>query len=523
MQPHAHHAHAPAHADANLATKLARGPIQAAMHDAIPPEGLSLTPARALPHGPVMRMFGILTVLLSVACSKPNPVVCCSSPADCASLGASDQTRPCADGFVCIDHECGLAPPADAAPACGSDSDCPASAPHCTSNQTCAQCVTSDQCAASAPVCDTTSNSCRPCGADSECASAVCDATNGTCLDATTVLYAAPGGPDTGTCTQNTPCSISHAVASVSAARGVIKMLPGMYTANVVVSGTTVWIDGVGSTLAVGASASGIEIVDGAHVRITGLNVLNLQQDVDAIACKTVSSTATPSVDLDGVSIDSAGRALAALPCTVSATRSTFHVRNTDIAAIYAFPGSNGTTVANIDRCVFDGGVAVLGYGSSTVSVSNSLLMNMLSADGAMRGTALLSTPPGRVFGSFLTLVNARLACGDGQPACRGGTAAGVCIENSIISGPGPDSVSGTACAVDYSLAFPQTAPLTGSHDKANVDPQFADASNGNYALRATSPAIDAANPSATATTDLVGTTRPQGAHDDMGAYEYKP
>src|SRR3954462_6485076 len=112
----------------------------------------SLTAANKCSHYRFMRL-GLLVALVLTGCSKPNPVVCCSSPADCNSIGASGQTRPCDDGFVCVDHECANAPPIDAAPMCSVDSDCPVASPHCTNN-TCVQCVTSDQCAAAMPICD---------------------------------------------------------------------------------------------------------------------------------------------------------------------------------------------------------------------------------------------------------------------------------------------------------------------------------------------------------------------------------
>lgn len=378
------------------------------------------------------------------------------------------------------------------------------------------------------PVCDTSTNSCRACTADSECASDVCEPSNGTCIDATTVLYASPTGGDTAACTYGAPCSLTHALASVTATKAIVKMLPGNYTTNVAISGTTtLWLDGEGAMLTAQSPSIGIEISDGAKVRITGLKLVDLNMDaqgnVSTIRCVS-SSSATPTLTLDGVSVDTDVVAVFAQPCTLTATRSSFHVRNTVAANISAYAGPSGQTTAVFDRCVFDGGDGVQSiYGSTTVTVSNSLLENMAGVDGAMIGGTILNGSNGRLFGSFDTLVDAPLKCAAGTPACNGGTAAGVCIDNSIITAATGDAVTGSACVVNYGLAFPQSGSVTGAHNKTNVDPRFADPANGMYSLSATSPGIDAADPTATDTVDLVGTARPQGVRDDLGAYEYKP
>lgn len=55
------------------------------------------------------------------------------------------------------------------------------------------------------------------------------------------------------------------------------------------------------------------------------------------------------------------------------------------------------------------------------------------------------------------------------------------------------------------------------------VDPRFTNAAAGDYHLMTGSPAIDAADPSATVSTDYDGTARPQGSLREIGAFEYKP
>jgi hypothetical protein len=62
-----------------------------------------------------------------------------------------------------------------------------------------------------------------------------------------------------------------------------------------------------------------------------------------------------------------------------------------------------------------------------------------------------------------------------------------------------------------------------GATNLLNMDPRFVNAAQGDFHLMAGSPAIDAADPTATLSTDYDGVSRPQGAGRDLGAFEYKP
>lgn len=304
-------------------------------------------------------------------------------------------------------------------------------------------------------------------------------------------------------------------------------MLPGSYTTNVAITGKTVWLDGADATLNASTTANALKVSDGAHVRVTGLQIVDVNSDINglAIRCEVVTTgSATPILELDRVSVDSANTALYAYPCSVSATRSTFHVRPTSTANIYALPPST----ISIDRCIVDGGDGIQSVNQGTsVSVSNSLVRNMNGTNGAMIGRSFTPIgtppPPGRLSASFVTLANAPLICSTGTPVCLGGSAAGACVDNSIVTTTTGDSVSGSACVLNYSLAFPQVGALTGAHNRTNVDPLFADAAASNFKLSASSPAIDAADPAANNSADLDGTPRPQGLRDDLGAYEFHP
>jgi len=60
----------------------------------------------------------------------------------------------------------------------------------------------------------------------------------------------------------------------------------------------------------------------------------------------------------------------------------------------------------------------------------------------------------------------------------------------------------------------------TDSTEQLNADPKFVDASNGDYSLLSTSPAIDAGT-DVSLTSDYIGTSVPQGSAPDIGPYEY--
>jgi hypothetical protein len=70
---------------------------------------------------------------------------------------------------------------------------------------------------------------------------------------------------------------------------------------------------------------------------------------------------------------------------------------------------------------------------------------------------------------------------------------------------------------------MPQSTALGGAHNQLGLDPQFGNTASSDFHLKVGSPAIDAANPSATLSIDCDGTARPQGPARDVGAFEYKP
>lgn len=464
-------------------------------------------------------------VLAGVGCKRKNPAVCCTSPADCDSIGIRETESLCDPGFVCIDHECTTAPDAPPAPPCETADDCSSTAPYCSLDKTCVECLTDEHCADATPVCDRTMHECRGCERDDECASGVCNLSSGSCVAEASVLYAAPSGSGATTCTRTEPCSITRAIELADPARYVVKMLPGTYTANLMIDGKRVDVHGHGATLNAAAGANLIEVYNGAHLRMSGVALVNINTPNNGagVYCRRSGGT-TPTIELEQVSIDAAEQTLFAYPCTVTMSRSQLRTRLTSRNIVLVLPTSSVT----IDRSVLDGGRGVQAEGTdSVVRITNSILKNQTGDIGAFAGTNTFDAGAGAVTVSFSTVINAEVKCGSGVPRCAGGTAAGSCIENTIIYNALPnaptDTVQPGGCTASYSLIYPQSSPVPGNENKFGVNPQFADFAAGDYHLTSTSSAIDAADPGANNMVDFDGTSRPQGTRSDIGAFEYKP
>lgn len=73
----------------------------------------------------------------------------------------------------------------------------------------------------------------------------------------------------------------------------------------------------------------------------------------------------------------------------------------------------------------------------------------------------------------------------------------------------------------DWSVAAGSAA--TADHNLWGTDPKFVNAAAGDFHLRAGSPAIDTGSAAGAPSVDLAGTSRPQGAGFDIGAFELKP
>lgn len=463
-------------------------------------------------------LIAATALLLSlVACTRPNAGVCCTDPTDCQSIGASEAERPCTMGLSCIDHECSVPPTPPPPPPCETDADCDGGTPHCSPNNVCVGCIDSTQCAGTTPTCEPTTNQCRACAIDDDCESGVCDGGQGSCAASNTIIYAAPGGSDAATCTPNDACSITHAFASTTSEREIIKLAAGSYTAHISPNAGTVVVHGAGALVTAPAGARAFDVAPSTRLTLQGLSIKQPNTDSTngfAIEC----STQRTPVILDSVTIDTANTAIAL--CSVTITRSIIRGSNPSGLALLYVAGTN-----SIDRSLLDGGTGLLFIDAGAIAhISNSVIANQVGSLGAI--ASLGSNPAAAIFVSYSTVINSLLKCGSDTPTCAGGTAAGVCIDNSVVfngsAGAPVDTITGGACRSNYNLVFPQSAVLTGANNKPGIQPNFVDVASGNFHLKANSFAVDAADPLSPGTPDFDGVARPQGTSSDMGAFELK-
>jgi hypothetical protein len=359
---------------------------------------------------------------------------------------------------------------------------------------------------------------CRVCQADSECSSSVCDRDSSACIDQNLIAYASPAGSTTSTCTMSDPCTLDRAVAVANASRPNVKLLPGTYSTGVGAPGTfTLSVYGP-ATIERGAGIGGTP----GGLRLRDLTFTN-SGDNGMIVCERQSTAiAPPSLDVEDVSItsDNAGFAtLEAADCVVRLER----VKVTLTSTIDGVPaiqflgtaGSGGSMVSMDSVSVTRGSPGISLGDAATVEITNGVFENQ-----GPRGSIQIANTGTGVTGtvSFSTFHNTLLACPTAGVAVR--------FSNNIFlnesTGAPTNTVTGSECSHAYDLVKPQAASL-GANNLLNMDPRFVNAAGGDFHLMMGSPAIDAADPAATVNIDYDGTTRPQGAGRDLGAFEYKP
>ncbi|HWO22238.1 MAG TPA: right-handed parallel beta-helix repeat-containing protein [Kofleriaceae bacterium] len=382
----------------------------------------------------------------------------------------------------------------DALGTCSIDQHCSEPTPVCDPiTNTCVQC-TPDQpsaCSEATPVCGETST-CRPCRADEECPSQVCQL-SGRCLPEDQALYVSPVGAESD-CTASQPCTLQTALTQFTAKRFAIKLAPGTYRGAIIVGNNQrLEIHGDGADLTRGEPGPIVivEVKGLAELTVLGLRIHHSLQH--GISCADDLGN-QPTMTLHRARIDSnPGLGISALGCKLHVLRSQISMN----------PGggirTEHGTFAIVGNVFFANGAPLAGTGG-------------LSAD-------YLSATSRLEFNTF----HSNLAS-DGRGSaidCSGGT---FTAQNNILSFNG---LAGSAqqvrgCTHEYSLVYP--GPVLPGIGNSSTDPWFKapDAQPPDLHLMAGSPARAAADLGADLTgpaaLDIDGDERTSPA--DIGADE---
>ncbi len=482
----------------------------------------------------MMKLAVASLLLLSVACTKVNPGVCCVSAEDCAKTGLPTDST-CDPGQVCRGNQCIIQ-------ACDVSANCDATASYCVSeagggrceehctddNQcpgfgqtlaqmfcaggTCAECRTNDDCSAATPICG--AGTCTACTTHDQCSSGVC-AADGTCVGDSAIAYVDLAGTANSECTASSPCTTIKRALELLPERKYLLIASGTYSTAAAISPSDErWLIGHGTTQPAirrstpgpifdlkGGLATGIS----TDTTIEGLDIGNAT-DTDAnaydgagIRCQTDTTPLALHVRTATFHNNSA-EGVRSSHCSVDIARTTFS-HNRDGVGL-------GDSTGTIDRSVFIENV----FSGVNLDGGEYTVTNCIVARNGGRGIDFYSTSSSNHI-EFNTVVNNGLAAQitDSGFACN--SAVPLAFPNNIIAGNLPNQGGGGMCTFPGSIiadsidALKFKSPIAMPYD---------------FHLTTGSSAIDAAIQS-TMDHDFDGDARPQGAGRDVGADEFKP
>lgn len=332
------------------------------------------------------------------------------------------------------------------------------------------------------------------CVADSACASGACREATGECVPETQVLFVAPSGSDTGTCTRATPCAtIAHAATLLSSSRDTIALAAGTY------AGTF--------AIATAAVLSGPSRDPSAAVlNAPNRNAIIARFDTAAIAVETLTIGGNTVTDApQAVSIHNGAH--------VSFDRVT--VRDNYRTGV--FVSDSTLDVMRYEALANDYGI--LANETSTITVERSYVHDNkfagLAAAGSYRivNTVLAKNSIGFIpFGGSNTGTLDFVTFAAQTSTVISSTHA-ITASNSIFA----NNMTPPSAPVSITYSLFTSAPPAGTGNVMG-DPMFV--ATGDYHIGPSSAAIDRASPAATIATDIDGDPRPAGAARDIGADE---
>lgn len=360
----------------------------------------------------------------------------------------------------------------------------------------CVQCTLEDtsRCTEDTPICSG-AGKCLPCTAHEQCnggpaPSGVCTP-SGACAAVADVAYVSASGTDNDACTAIAPCTkVSKALA---ANRPFVFFRTGTVMENVSVDGKTVAFLAAPDAKLKGASTGAvIEAKSASKLTVVDLEITeglgSAGHGILSNGSSTLELRRAKLSKNSGIGVLSSGGNIKVSQSTfMENTGGGLSVEGSIFEIVNNIFFRNGGMTSNL------GGVSFSGISSPGNRFEFNTVTSNQGASGAIGGVQCL-------------VINMPLQ-----------------LENSIVYGniqsgvTNPDQVSISAnCAWRYSLIGPKAFP--GGIEILNEDPQFQSAEDFN--LKPTSPARDAANPTATLTIDFFGKPRPAGGRSDMGAIE---
>jgi hypothetical protein len=406
-----------------------------------------------------------------------------------------------------------------------------------TQTAMCVQCTMSQAsaCAGVTPVCGA-DDSCRGCQSHSECPDSNACLPDGSCAPAADVAYVAPEpiGTDNTTCSLATPCT---QIASALATERKYLKLHGTTDEAVVIKDRNIMVLADPSTTLTRTNNGNILVIDGtSNVEIYDLQINGASGNGAGIS---LPSGASQSLTLTRVSMsgnNGMNGAIIASGGTLSIQQSTLDGNagggltasnaHVDVRQSWCINNAGGGLIASgADISIQQSTIASNGGGGISLSSSTFDLQNNFIFKNGGGATTFGGILVNQLNGATHKLEFNTIAQNVSTTGFTAGVtcqlvAQSIAFENNIVFGNTGTQVSGLNCAWAYSDIGPDTVTGAGN---VNIDPQYVNAAQGNYHLRASSPLINQADPGATLATDIDSNARPQGGRSDIGADEYMP